>query len=228
MLVRTTVYVDGYNFYYSCCKETPHKWVNPKAVAELLLPGHKITKVYFFTAAVKPEPHDPSKRQRQHVYWRALRTVPEIAMVEGHFLETVKRLPWVGPKFVRAFRRWICKWPMARHFCRPILVQVKKTEEKASDVNLATQLLLDAFDDEFDCAVVISNDSDLLAPIKTVRERFGKKVGLLTGHIHPSQTLARQSDFTKIIRPSILAAAQFPSPLVDRHGAFHKPPSWCR
>jgi hypothetical protein len=31
----------------------------------------------------------------------------------------------------------------------------------------------------FDVAVVISNDSDLLEPIKIVREHLGKKAGIL-------------------------------------------------
>ena len=50
--------------------------------------------------------------------------------------------------------------------------------EKGSDVNLATQLLLDAFDDRFDVALVVSNDSDLATPIDVVVNRFGKKVGV--------------------------------------------------
>jgi hypothetical protein len=48
-----------------------------------------------------------------------------------------------------------------------------------SDVNLATHLLHDAHMGRFDVAVVISNDSDLLEPIKIVREHLGKKAGIL-------------------------------------------------
>jgi uncharacterized LabA/DUF88 family protein len=47
-------------------------------------------------------------------------------------------------------------------------VRVTKTEEKGSDVNIATHLLMDAFDDAYELAVIISNDSDLLEPIKVV------------------------------------------------------------
>ena len=51
---------------------------------------------------------------------------------------------------------------------------VLRTEEKGSDVNLATYLLLDAFDNDYDTAIVVSNDSDFIHPIEVVRRRFGK------------------------------------------------------
>jgi hypothetical protein len=53
-----------------------------------------------------------------------------------------------------------------------------KTEEKGSDVNLATHLLHDPHMDRFDVAVVISNDSDLLEPIKIARQDLKKEGGL--------------------------------------------------
>jgi len=224
--VRTRIYIDGYNFYHACCKNSKHKWVNPKTVAEILLPGHKIDRVYFFTAAVIPQPHDPSKRQRQYVYWRALKTVPEITIVEGKFLELPKRLPWAAPLWLRNLKKWCCKYPRLRRYMHPILVKVWKTEEKGSDVNLATQLLLDAVDDAFDCAVVISNDSDLTTPICVVKKRFKKKIGILCGHDHPSRALQKEIHFIKVIRDGVLAASQFPPNLADSLGPFHKPPTW--
>ena len=108
----------------------------------------------------------------------------------------------------------------------PILVQVWKTEEKGSDVNLATQLLLDAFDNNFECAVVVSNDSDLLAPIRTVKKRFNKKIGMLTGHDHPSKTLQKEADFLKLVRAGALSACQFPPTLTDAQGEIRKPAGW--
>ena len=66
--------------------------------------------------------------------------------------------------------------------------RVIKTEEKGSDVNLATHLLHDAHIGRFDVAVVISNDSDLLEPIKIVREQLHKRVGILNPHRNPSRS----------------------------------------
>lgn len=103
---------------------------------------------------------------------------------------------------------------------------VIKTGEKGSDVNLATHLLWDGFRGDYDCAVVISNDSDLLEPIRIVRMELKKKVGILNPHKHPSQVLVKECDFFKKTRAGALAASQFPSQLSDEHGTIMKPVSW--
>ncbi len=59
------------------------------------------------------------------------------------------------------------------------ILEVVKCEEKGSDVNLATYLLVDAFDSDFERANVISNDSDLAGPIRLVRTRFHRKISIL-------------------------------------------------
>jgi uncharacterized LabA/DUF88 family protein len=86
--------------------------------------------------------------------------------------------------------------------------RVIKTEEKGSDVNLATHLLHDAHRGRFDVAVVISNDSDLLEPIRIVRRELGKSVGILNPHPKPSRALLPHIDFIKPIRAGALRAAQ--------------------
>ncbi|MFV2434283.1 NYN domain-containing protein, partial [Escherichia coli] len=50
-----------------------------------------------------------------------------------------------------------------------------KQEEKESDVNLAISLVSGACNDEYEIAIIITADSDLCPPIKTVRERFPNK-----------------------------------------------------
>jgi uncharacterized LabA/DUF88 family protein len=47
-------------------------------------------------------------------------------------------------------------------------IRVIKTEEKGSDVNLATELLVDGFNNDYEIAIIVSNDSDLLMPIQVV------------------------------------------------------------
>ncbi len=104
--------------------------------------------------------------------------------------------------------------------------QVIKTEEKGSDVNLATHLLHDAHLGRFDTAVVVSNDSDLLEPIKIVRQELKKRVGILNPHRVPSRALLPHIDFIKQIRRGVLQASQFPQTLTDFHGTFTKPATW--
>lgn len=103
---------------------------------------------------------------------------------------------------------------------------VVKTEEKGSDVNLATHLLCDAYENAFDVAVIISNDSDLAEPVRIVSEKLGKIVGILNPHKHPSKELSKYARFLKQIRKGVLKASQFPNALTDEHGQLHKPSSW--
>ena len=58
--------------------------------------------------------------------------------------------------------------------------QVIKTEEKGSDVNLAVHLLNDSWLDVYDCAVVVSNDSDIAEAMRLARHHHGKLIGLIT------------------------------------------------
>jgi hypothetical protein len=104
--------------------------------------------------------------------------------------------------------------------------RVIKTEEKGSDVNLATYLLIDGFDDAYELAVIISNDSDLLEPIRVVTQRLGKPVGILNPHRVPSVALLPHAKFVKQIRRGVLARSRFPDVLRDAKGSFSKPVGW--
>lgn len=101
-----------------------------------------------------------------------------------------------------------------------------KTEEKGSDVNLATYLLLDAFDQDYDLALVISNDSDLVEPIAVVRQRFGLTVGVVNPQRHTSRALQQVASFYRPLRKGVLASSQLPNQLVDATGTLTKPAGW--
>ena len=48
--------------------------------------------------------------------------------------------------------------------------------EKATDVNLALGLVLDAQSNDYDKAYIISNDGDFSEAVKAVKERFQKEI----------------------------------------------------
>ena len=209
--MRTRVYIDGYNLYYSCLKRSPYKWLDLHALAVDQLPKNQIDRVRYFTARVSARPHDPTQPQRQETYFRALRANPIIDIHFGHFLTHEVNMPDAAA------------WSAGRYVPR----RVVKTEEKGSDVNLGTHLLMDAFDDLFDVAVVVSNDSDLAEPIKMVRQRFGKTVGLL-GHrsVRVSGKLRPLASFVRSFPTSALQKAQLPKHITDGNGTFSKPQQW--
>ncbi len=204
--MRTNVYIDAFNLYYGCLRSTPFKWLDVAALCHVLLPRDNIQRIKYFTAVVEARPGDPSQRVRQQFYLRALATTPKLSIYYGHFLSHAVAMP-------------LADNPRRR-------VMVIKTEEKGSDVNLATELLVDGFNDDFDVAVVLSNDSDLLAPIRVVRRQMGKRVGVLNPQRVPSIPLEREADFLKSIRPSALRRSQFPRTMKDARGSFHRPPVW--
>jgi hypothetical protein len=103
---------------------------------------------------------------------------------------------------------------------------VVKTEEKGSDVNLAAYLLRDCFFGEFDEAVVISNDTDLVTPIELVTRELSCKVGVLNPHPIPARALLQVASFYKPIRQTVLRESQFAAVLFDSNGQVHKPPAW--
>ena len=162
-------------------------------------------KIKYFTALVKSRPNDPDQHVRQQTYIRALKTLPQIEIVYGHFLSHVVKMPLAdGSGFV----------------------DVIKTEEKKSDVNIAVHMINDAYKNEYDCAVLVSNDSDLSEPLRIIRQELKKVVGILNPHEKPSNELRKYADFIKPIRQGAVAASQFPTQLTDKNGIITKPAKW--
>jgi uncharacterized LabA/DUF88 family protein len=210
MAPRTNVYVDGFNLYYGAVKGTPFKWLNLRRLCELLLPNSQIVKIKYFTARVSARRDDPDKPTRQQIYLRALRTLPDLDIIFGSFLSHDVLMPLAEPA------------PGGPRFAK-----VVKTEEKGSDVNIAAHLVNDAYKRLFDLAVLVTNDSDLIEPIRIVRRELSLEVGILNPHEQtPSQMLLRHATFMKQIRHGVLAASQFPPTLKDGKGSFHKPRAW--
>jgi uncharacterized LabA/DUF88 family protein len=105
-------------------------------------------------------------------------------------------------------------------------VDVIKMEEKGSDVNLATYMLVDGFRGDYDIAAVVSNDSDLCEPIRFVRQDLGKQVWMLSPGPKASSALRKVADQVRTIHGSTLARCQFPPTLTDANGTITKPAGW--
>jgi hypothetical protein len=211
--MRTSFYVDGFNLYYGCVKGTPFKWLDLERLCQLSFPHDHVHRIRYFTAIVKARPHDSTQPVRQQVFLRAIQTLPCVSVHLGHYLQSRVTMPLAFP-------------PVGG----PTTATVIKSEEKGSDVNLATMLLVDAFDADFEQAVIISNDSDLAVPVGIVQTKFGLPVHVLfpcSNHGRkPSYHLSHVAASSKFISGVNLAAAQFPTPMKDHVGTFHKPASW--
>lgn len=203
------IYIDSFNLYFGCLKGTPYRWLDVAKLCNILLPHDEINRIRYFTALVETRNGNPSQQQRQLNYLRALQTIPNLSIHYGHFLTTNVSMRLAHPE------------PDG-----PRDAVVVRPEEKGSDVNLACYMLLDAFDDDCELAVVISNDSDLAFPVQVLRERFGKVVGVLNPQRNTSHKLRTTASFYRPIRRGPLSASQFAGRLRDAVGEFTKPPAW--
>lgn len=206
---RTIVYIDGFNFYYGTVRGTPWKWLDPVALFEKVLDRQNdLVKVNYFTARVQPSPSDPNVDVRQNAYLRALQAYcPRLELHYGHFLRHRVFMEHANPP--------------------PASVAVWKNEEKGSDVNLALSLLNDAWQDAYDCAVVVSNDSDLAEALRLVKTQHHKIIGLVTPGApvrKTSRQLRQHADFVRPVRTWMLRTSQLPDSIPGT--IIHKPANW--
>ena len=207
----TNVYIDGFNLYYRALKDTPFRWLDLRKLAEILFPKDTIQRVCYFTARLEARPGNPNQPRRQLVYLRALATLPGFDAYYGVFRSGVKRRPLAEP--VPGM---------------PTYVLVRDSEEKGSDVNLATRLLVDGFNGEYEQAVVVSNDADFAGAMQYVRDDLGLRITLVNPDPRNSspRELADAATYVKRLWKSHLRRSQFAGRLTDEVGVITKPAGW--
>lgn len=152
-------------------------------------------------------PRDAPNGQRLQAYIRALETLPRLTVHYGSCRAGSESLPISR---LRTGER----------------ERVVVRDEKGLDVNLATMLLMDGFRRDYEVAVVISTDSDIVLPMRLVRRQLELPVGLLKPGKWYTNELVRAASFWKPIREGVLAASQLPPQLTDEHGTITKPSGW--
>lgn len=207
--MKTNYYVDAFNLYYGALRGTSYKWLDLAALLRQVFPNNEMHRIRYFTARVDRRPPHFQQHQQQQAYLRALDTIPELSIHYGRFRTRPVQMRLAKP-----------------HRVGPKTVRVLKTEEKGSDVNLASYLLLDAFRRDCEVAVVVSNDADLKTPIELASSELGVHVGVLNPHPAQKRSLVLQPTFFKQLREGPLAASQFAPVLRDSRGEIRKPKGW--
>ena len=207
----TNVYIDGFNLYYRALKDTPFRWLDLRELSRILFPDDDIRTVCYFTAPLETRPANPAQPQRQQAYLRALATLPDFQIHYGAFRSGVRRRPLAEP--VEGL---------------PSRVRVRNSEEKGSDVNLATRLLVDGFNGEYEQAVVVSNDADFAAAMRYVRDGLGLRVTLVNPDARAVSppVLADAATYVKRLWRSHLRRSLLPDTLSDDVGVITKPRGW--
>jgi len=159
---RVICYVDGFNLYFGLrdARLRRYYWLNVQRLAENLLRGPQVlVQTKYFTARISGGMRSDAptraarlnaKRKRQSDFLEALETLSDFNIYEGHY-------------------------PAKSLRCRNCGASWRSHEEKMTDVNIATELLLDAFHNRLDTALIVSGDSDLVPPIQAVLQDFPTK-----------------------------------------------------
>jgi 6-hydroxy-3-succinoylpyridine 3-monooxygenase len=233
-VLRTRLYVDGYNLYYGCLKNTPHKWLDPLALAERILPSvlyerngvpsrseFSTPAVKYFTAPILSafaRSEDSVACQSQ--YHAALRAQL------GRRLEIIS-----GYYDARPARAHECL--KGKPANKSPVVAIWKLEEKQSDVALALHAFCDALLDEVDQVIVMTNDSDFVPAMQMIRQHTDAVLGLIVpvrvgdGRSRVNRALNEYAHWTRThILDEEIATSQLPPLVRRRHGAIHKPLSW--
>ena len=248
--MKTRVYIDGFNLYYGALKGTSFRWLDPVKLSTSLLPSHCVVdKVRYFTARVSGVV-DPDAPRRQQVYLNALQTLPEVEVHFGSFLtKTLWRplvnLPVAGepiatpaPVVLPAGDHTVSgsntrTLPVRAYNVPPgasprisnaVIAEFHTVEEKGSDVNLASHLLNDALNGRFDAAAVISDDSDLVTPVRIVAAEQGKTVFIVSPRGWVTSKLSQAAGRVRHLRTQMLKRAQFPPTIPGTK--ISKPSGW--
>lgn len=240
------VYVDGFNLYYGAkfimggSGQPGWRWLDLRELSRNLVAqrsgwsGATVSRVVYCTARIHGEANSTAQRD-QDTYLRALKQHNAVDVSEeGSYVNRVATAPLAKrsakgkPVLVTA------DWPImvqdAAGKAMPdarFMASVARREEKGSDVNVASHLLIDIFEKRVDAAVVISNDSDLALPVRHARLRVpvglvnptkGYPAGALNGD--PSDGVGGHWWYQ--LASADLTTAQLPATL----GKLTKPVGW--
>ena len=223
--MKTVVYVDGYNLYYSRLKHTNYKWLDlftlfNKHILKPQSPDTSLDCIKFYTADIKAKfaSHGVKANQAQQSYHRALespRTGP-VQIIKGYYSVTkstpmrYKEPPEKSDK--------VTAW---------------KLEEKQTDVNIALDIYRDVSREQYEQIVVCTNDSDIEPALRYVKQDFPSiKIGLvLPLNQRPTRTLTKSlvdcANWVRhYIRDDELQASQFSNRVPTNKKPVDKPDYW--
>jgi uncharacterized LabA/DUF88 family protein len=199
---KVAVYIDGFNLYFGMMEASwkSYRWLDLISLADnLIKPPQTIVAVKYFTSRVN---NDPSKQKRQNTYIEALKT-KGVNIFYGHYQSE-------NLECKRCGKKWI------------------KGNEKMTDVNIATNLIMDAVMDVYDTAILISGDSDLVPPINAIHKYFhSKRIVVAFPPKRMNLTVAAASKRHFVIGRKKIMSNQLPETVTKKDGfELHKPKEW--
>lgn len=199
---RVIVYIDGFNLYFGLRDKKWKRflWLDIQQMsARLLKPNQILISTKYFTSRIG-SPTD--KADRQNIFLEAIATVVGVEIFYGNYQ--------ANPR--------VCSRCKKIDYIR---------NEKMTDVNIATEMLTDAFLDKFDTAILISADGDLKTPVERIAKTAGKRVIVVFPPQRKSYTLQSVATSTMFMGRAVLANSQFPDKVTKADGfVLERPKNW--
>lgn len=217
-MLRVNVYVDGFNLYHSAFQKRVDKQNSKSNIKKYIgfpdlrwcdldklskqfvnIKKEELNEVKYFSATPL---WIKNKAEKHRLYLDALRSVG-VKIILGKFKEKDRK----------------CYASCKEYF--------KSHEEKETDINIAINLLSDAFEDKFDIALIISGDSDLSPAIQKVKKLFPKKrIGVILPPYQFGADLKNSSDYVKKIKRLHLRRALLPEQIKFAGNLIQAPNGW--
>ena len=203
MKQRVITYIDGFNLYFGlkAARWKRFYWLNLQAMAKnLLKQDQELVFTKYFTSRIS---YPQDKQQRQSTFIEALETLNDLKIFFGHYQ--------TNPQY-----------------CRKCGNREMIPSEKMTDVNIAVEMMSDAYQGHFDTALLVSADSDLTAPIVTIKNLFPeKRVVVAFPPMRHSVQLQRLAHGYLQIGRANLAKSIFPDKIQKTDGfTLQKPSEW--
>lgn len=197
---RVITYIDGFNLYFGLKSKgwRRYYWLNLQLLAQNLLKSNQILRqTKYFTARISGP---PEKQRRQTTYIEALGTLSNFQIFYGKYQHIPRN-------------------------CKKCNFMEEVPIEKMTDVNMAVEIMSDAFLDQYDVAYLISADSDLVPVIANIRTLFPKKkIVVAFPPERYSKDLVNRARFSFIIGRGTLAKSLFPPEIRKPDGYILKCP----
>jgi uncharacterized LabA/DUF88 family protein len=205
VMKKVVILIDGFNVYHALQQDErlhKYKWLDYYKLSKCYVTSKdQIVDVYYFTAFVH---WNPRKVERHKIYLRAL-SMAGVKAVFGKFKDK-------------------------DHKCRICGKEYSTFEEKQTDVNIAITLFRLAVSNDFEAAILISGDTDLVPAIEAIKKTFpNKQIGVVVPIGRRAKELVDVCDFHMKMKEKHLRTSQFPDTIyldAQKRSFLQRPKSW--
>lgn len=143
---RAIVFIDGNNLYHRLKERGWPTFIQVGGLAKRLAGGRQLVRTYYYNAA---PPGGSEHTERGNAYLALIKGAPDIIFRQSR-LQTITKADEHG-----TYRSYV---------------------EKGSDTAISADMVACAAADEYDVAILVSNDGDFAPVAQMIRDRYGKPV----------------------------------------------------